>query len=78
MDGKKLKVKLVMGKPIHFDLMIDGEVTSYELVCPICGNKFWVGSLDKEMVGCTDPDCPCVALYRLKTTADMSQARWKI
>ena len=76
--GKTIKAKLVMGKPIHFDLMIDGEQISYELVCPMCGNKFWVGSIDKEMVGCTDPDCPCVALYKLNTVADMSQVRWKV
>jgi len=76
--SKKIKAQLVMGKPIHFDLMVDGEQISFELVCPMCGNKFWVMSIDKEMGGCTDPECPCVALYRLKTTADMSQVRWKI
>ena len=71
-----MKAKLVKGAPIHFDLMIDGEQISFELVCPMCGNKFWVISIDKQLGGCTDPDCPCVALNRLNTVADMSQVRW--
>ena len=76
--GKKHKVKIVKGAPIHLDLMIDGEVISFELVCPMCGNKFWVVSVDKQLGGCTDPECPCVALVRLKTTADMTKVTWAI
>ena len=70
--SRKVKGKLVTGAPIHFDICVDGEWITYELVCPTCGNKFWMMSPDKEMGACVDPNCPTVCLYKLKTVADMS------
>jgi len=76
--SKKVKVELVKGGPIHLDFVIEGEIISMELICPMCKAETFVFSIDKEMGGCTNPDCPCVLLYRLKTTADMSQVQWNI
>ena len=76
--SKKVKVELVKGAPIHFDICVNGEWITYELVCPTCGNKFWVMSLDKEEGACVDPNCPTVCLFKLKTVADMSKVGWNI
>ena len=76
--SRKAKVKLVKGGPIHLDFVIEGEVISYEMVCPMCQTETFVFSIDKEMGGCTNPNCPCVLLYRLKTKADMSKVQWNI
>ena len=76
--SKKVKVELVMGAPIHLDFVIEGEIISMELVCPMCGTDTFVIGIDKEMGGCTNHDCPSVLLYRLKTKADMSQVQWNI
>ena len=78
MMSKKVKVELILGKPIHFDICVDGEYISYELICPMCRTDTFVMSLDKEYGGCTNPDCPCVLLYKLKTKTDMSQVGWNI
>jgi len=48
------------------------------MVCPMCQTETFVFSIDKEMGGCTNPNCPCVLLYRLKTKADMSKVQWNI
>ena len=76
--SRKVKGKLVVGAPIHLDFVIDGEVISTELICPMCKNDTFVFSIDKEMCGCTNPDCPCVLIYKLKTKTDMSQVQWNI
>ena len=77
--SRELKAKLVTGKPIHFDFNIEGQIITFELVCPMCGNKFFVFSMDKEMGGCTDPSCPCVLLERLPDAeSDMSKVEWKL
>jgi len=76
--SRKVKIELVKGGPIHLDFKIEGEVISMELVCPMCATDTFVFSRDKEMGGCTNPECPCVLLYRLKTKTDMSNVRWNI
>ena len=76
--SRKVKVKLVKGAPIHLDFVIGGEIISMELVCPMCGTDTFVFGIDKEKCACTNPDCPCVLLYRLKTKTDMSKVQWNI
>lgn len=73
--GRKEKVQLVRGAPLHLDLLIDGEVISMELVCP-CGNRLFVISKDKLYGGCNKEDCKFVLLFQLRNTADMSQVKW--
>lgn len=34
--SRKVKAKLVKGGPIRLDFVIEGEVISYEMVCPMC------------------------------------------
>ena len=76
--SRKVKGKLVMGAPIHLDFIINGEVLSMELVCPMCKTDTFVIGIDRELGGCTNPDCPCVLLYKLKTKTDMSKVQWNI
>ena len=76
--SKKVKVELVMGAPIHLDFVIGGEIISMELVCPMCGTDTFVFGIDKEKGGCTNLDCTCVLLYKLKTKTDMSKVEWNI
>ena len=65
MKKKELR-NSIKGSPLHFDLIVDGELISYELVCPMCRFKTFVVSLDKEWGGCANEDCPGVCFGRIE------------
>ena len=76
--SRKVKAQLVSGAPIHLDFVIEGEIISMELICPMCGTDTFVIGIDKEKGACTNPDCHAVCLYKLKTKTDMSKVQWNI
>jgi len=76
--SRKVKVELVKGAPIHLDFVFEGEIIGMELICPMCGTDTFVFGIDKAKGGCTNPECPCVLLYRLKTKTDMTKVQWNI
>jgi len=76
--SRKQKVELVAGKSICFDFDVEGDVISYEMVCPNCKGKKFIISLDKTRVACVRPDCLSVLCVRLRDTADINNVTWKV
>ena len=68
----------IKGSPIHLDLEIQGDVYSFELVCPMCGEKNFAISQDYTLGGCINQDCDCICLLGMKDTADMKGVGWII
>ena len=80
-NGKKMKKLMaedLKGSPLHFDLMIDGDVISYRLICPICGFDTFVVSLDKKWGGCANENCEGVCFEILKTVTDRWGGGWVV
>ena len=74
--AKKTVAEGITGSPLHFDLEIDGEVITYELVCPMCGESNFVISNDHDIGGCINEGCPCICFMRLKDYTDMEGVGW--
>ena len=68
----------VQGKPLQFDLEIDGVVIPFQLVCPMCGNTNFAISHDHTLGGCTTADCPGICLERLRDVAYEEGVQWVI
>jgi len=77
--SKIIKAKLVEGRPIIMDFVVEGQIITYETMCPKCENKMFVISIDKSRIACTNTECRTVVYVRLhETETDMSEVTWKI
>ena len=77
--GRKVKAKLVEGRPIIFDFLVEDEIIGYEMICPKCENNTFVISIDESRIACTNSECFAPVCIRLtETISDMANVTWKV
>lgn len=70
--------KNIGGRPIHLDFEIDGEIFSFKLKCPMCGSEYFLLATDLSCGGCSNGNCSCICLERLRDVAYEEGVQWVI
>jgi len=79
--GRKVNVRITSGKPIIFDFNVEGEEIAYETICPNCGSKDFVISLDKTRITCNTVKCLSTLFLRRvmeNIASDFDNITWNL